>query len=202
MSKAKRFRKQLEICKMAGGTFTTGRAIHLGIHPRDLYGMRAEGLLEQVGRGVFRIATMPPLSKPDLTLIALKIPKGVICLISALAFHEITTQIPHEVYVALKRPSMQPRIEHPPAHFIWLSEPMFSSGIETHIVDGVPLRVYSPEKTVADCFRFRNRIGLDVALEALKLWRARRDSQVSTLMKCAKLCRVQSVIKPYLEAIL
>lgn len=196
------YQREEDIFRSHGGLLRTSRAIKLGIHPRKFYAMRAAKHIEPLSRGLYRLASLPPLSKPDLATVALRVPHGVICLISALAFHELTTQIPHEVHVALKKGSKRPRLDFPPAMFVWLSESDFNAGIETHNADGAQVRVYDPEKTVADCFKFRNRIGLDVAIEALKLWREKKRSKPDVLLKYAKLCRVERVMKPYLEALL
>lgn len=202
MTSHKKFQKQLGIFKTHGGMMRTTQALSLGIHPRDLYAMKAAGALEMISRGLYRASNLQPLANPDLITVALKIPKGVICLISALAFHELTTQIPHEVYVALPQGAEKPRLDHPPTRFAWFKEPAFGSGIENHKIDGVSVRVYGPEKTVADCFKARNKIGLDVAIEALKLCRQKKRSSPGTLLKYAKVCRVDKIMKPYLEAIL
>jgi len=196
------FDKQARIFRESGGFLRTSQALRLGIHPVHLYAMRKAGIIEPISRGLYRLAGLPSLSKPDLATVALKVPQGVICLISALAYHEITTQIPHEVYVALSKGSEKPRLDFPPVRFVWLSEPTFGEGIETHKADGVPVRVYCTEKTVADCFKFRNRIGLDVAIESLKLCREKKHSKPDILLKYARICRVERVMKPYLEAIL
>jgi predicted transcriptional regulator of viral defense system len=126
----------------------------------------------------------------------------VICLISALAFHELTTQVPHQVYVALPRGSEEPRVDHPPIRVFKFSGQAFSEGIEVREFDGITVRVYSPAKTVADCFKFRNQIGLDVAIEALKLYQRTSDFSVNELMKFARICRVDKIMRPYIEAIL
>jgi predicted transcriptional regulator of viral defense system len=107
---------------------------------------------------------MPPLREPDLATVAKRVPGGVVCLISALAFHELTTQIPHEVHLALRRSARTPALAYPPLHVFRFSDAAFAAGIELHLLDGVPVRIYGPEKTLADCFKFRNKIGLDVAL--------------------------------------
>lgn len=195
------FHREVELFKGHGGMLRTSQALRLGIHPRALYGMREAKIIEPISRGLFHLADLP-LAKPDLAAAALRVPQGVICLISALAFHEITTQIPHEVFVALRKGSEKPRLDFPPARFVWLSEDAFNAGIETHKADGAELRVYCAEKTVADCFKFRNRIGTDVAVEALKRCRERKRSKPDLLLKYAKLCRVERVMKPYLEALL
>lgn len=180
----------------------TTQAIRLGVHPRTLYGLRDQGLLEQVDRGLYRLAELPALAEPDLVAVSLKVPRGVICLISALAFHQLTTQVPRDVHVALERGTEAPRLTHPPLRVVWLSDPSFHEGIEVHELDGVPIRIYGPEKTVADCFKYRNKLGLDIAIEALRAWRDRPRPRLDVLLNYARLDRVERVIRPYLEALM
>ena len=196
------FEKERRAFSRSGGLLRTAAALRAGIHPRRLYDMRDEGVVEQLSRGLYRLADLPALSNPDLVTVALKIPAGVVCLISALAYHEITTQIPHEVHVALPRGTEPPRLKHPPLRVFWFTGRSFTEGIETHKVDGIRLRVYSPEKTLADCFKYRNKLGLDTVLEALRLYRSRKRPNVDELMKFARVCRVEKVMRPYLEALL
>lgn len=184
-----------------GGMLRASQAISLGIHPRTLYEMRDAQRVVQLGRGLYRLADLPEIDNLDLVTVAVKIPASVVCLISALAFHEITTQVPHEVYVAMPRDAMRPRLDFPPVRVFRFSEATLSAGVETHRLDGVPVRIFNPEKTVADCFKFRHKIGLDVAIEALKLCRARRKSSPRALLHYARLCRVERVMQPYLEAL-
>ena len=165
-----------------------------------LYEMREAGGLEQLARGLYRLADLPPLSEPDLATVAKRIPQGVICLISALAFHELTTQIPHEVHLALPRTARYPKLKFPPLHVFHFSREAYLAGIETHAIDAVPVRVYSAEKTLADCFKFRNTIGLDVAVEALRAYRGQRRPRLQEVIECARVCRVENVMRPYLEA--
>jgi predicted transcriptional regulator of viral defense system len=197
-----RFKNPQKIFRDRGGVLRTGEALGAGIHPRTLYEMQRSGILEQLTRGLYRLANLPPLGNPDLISVSLKIPNGVICLISALAYHEITTQVPHEVYVALERGAEAPRLTHPPIRVFWFSGQAFTHGIQTHKIDGVPVRIYSPEKTIADCFKYRNKIGLDTAIEALKLYREKKRFRSEELMQFARVCRVEKVIRPYLEALL
>lgn len=126
----------------------------------------------------------------------------MLCLVSALAFHELTTEIPHRLHVALTRGAETPRIEHPPVQIYRFSASTHKAGIETHDVDGVPLRVYSAEKTIADCFKFRREVGMETTLAALKAYRRSRRFDVNKLMRFARLCRVEKVLKPYVEALL
>ena len=192
----------ITVFRQHGGTLRTAEALRLGIHPRTLYAMRDSGVLEQLSRGLYRLADLPPLSNPDLVTVALKIPHAVVCLGSALAFHELTTQIPHAVDVALPNRAERPRLDYPPLRVFWFSGPAWSEGVETHLIDDVSVRIYGPEKSVADAFKFRRKIGLDVALEAIKFYRQHKDFDVSKLLHHARICRVEKVIKPYLEALL
>ena len=198
----KRVEKAKKIFRKRGGMLKTGEALAAGIHPRTLYEMQRSGILEQLTRGLYRLADLPPLGNPDLISVSLKIPNGVICLISALAYHEITTQVPHEVYVALERGTEAPRLNHPPIRVFWFSGQAFIHGIQTHKIDGVSVRIYNLEKTIADCFKYRNKIGLDTAIEALKLYREKKRFRSEELMQFARVCRVEKVIRPYLEALL
>lgn len=196
------FEKATKVFRRHGGVLRTSEAIRFGIHPRTLYAMRDAGALECLSRGLYRIADLPPLGNPDLVAVALKVPTGAICLISALAYHELTTQIPHEVYLALPRGAEPPRLDYPPVRIFWFTGEAFTEGIETREVDGVPVRIYGVEKTLADCFKYRNKIGLDTAVEALKRYVSRRRVDVDKLMACARVCRVEKVMRPYLEALL
>ena len=184
------------------GAFRTRDAIKAGIHPRTLYAMRDQEAIERLGRGMYRFADMPAMGNPDLATVALKVPKGVICLISALSWHEMTSEIPHEIYLALPRGAEPPRLAYPPLRIFWFQGDAFGAGVEGHDMDGIGVRIYSPEKTLADCFKYRNKIGIDVVLEALKLYRQRKRFQADALMRFAKICRVEKVMRPYLEATL
>lgn len=196
-------KRQIEtLFRQHDGLLRTSQAVAAGIHPRALYAMRDSGRIEQLGRGLFRLAGLPPLGNADLVVVATKVPAGVVCLISALSFHEITTQVPHEVYVALPKGAERPRLRHPPVRPVWFGGEAYAAGVATHALDRVPVRVYTPEKTLADCFKFRNRIGLDVCLEALKLYRERKKVRVDQLLHFARVCRVEKVMRPYLEATL
>jgi predicted transcriptional regulator of viral defense system len=185
-----------------GGMLKTQQALGLGIHPRTLYALRDAGIIEPLTRGVYRLAELPPIGNPDLVRVAMRVPNGVVCLISALAFHDLTTQVPHAVHIALKRGAEPPRLEYPPLKVYWFTGASFSEGIEQHAVDDVPVRVNSEEKTIADCFKYRNKLGLDIALEALKRYRERGKMDLETLLRSARACRVENVMKPYLEALL
>ena len=197
-----RFARAVKIFKNHGGILRTAQALRAGIHPGTLYAMRDSGVLEVISRGVFRLSENPPLDNPDLVTVATRIPSGVICLISALAFHELTTQIPHEVHIALPRGAEEPRLNYPPIKTYRFTGEAFTAGVDIHDLDGVSVRIYSPEKTLADCFKFRNKVGLDTVIEAIRFYRERRNINVDDLMHYATVCRVNKVMRPYLEAIL
>lgn len=184
-----------------GGTMRTGEALDAGIHPRTLYAMRDSGELEVVSRGVYRLADLPPLSEPDLAAASLRVPKGVVCLISALAFHDLTTQVPHAVHLAVPRNTKTPRLKYPPIEVYRFAEEAYHAGIETHSIDDVEIRVYSAEKTLADCFKYRNKIGLGIATEALQNYRRRKGARLQQVLEYARVCRVENVMRPYLQAI-
>lgn len=175
-------------------------ALARGISRYSLYSLRDKGVIERISRGVYRLVELPPISNPDLVTVSLRFPQVVICLISALAFHEITTQIPHAVSAAVPRQSWQPKLDYPPLALHRFSDKAYKAGIEEHLIDGVTVKVYNPEKTLADCFKFRNKIGMDVVLEALKLYRSRKTFALDALLKYAAICRVKKVMLPYLEA--
>lgn len=191
-----------EIFRAEGGVLRTSKAIALGIHPRTLYAMRDAAVLECLGRGLYRLAELPPLGHPDLVRVALGVPTGVICLLSALSLQDLTTQIPHEVYLALPRGAERPRLAHPPVRVFWFTSSAFSEGVETLTMDGIDVRVYGAAKSVADCFKYRNKLGLDLAIEALRLYLRRPGSCVDDLLFFARVCRVENVMRPYIEALL
>jgi predicted transcriptional regulator of viral defense system len=194
--------RALNIFRANGGVLKTTSAIKLGIHPRTLYALRDDALLERLDRGLYRITNAKPLDNPDFVTVALKVPKGVICLISALAFHHMTTQVPHAVYMAIAANDQAPALRYPPLRLFWYSQATFEDGVTAIVMDSVHVRIYSAERTLADCFKYRNKIGIDVCVEALNLYRRRGRMKLDRLEHYAKLCRVERVIKPYMEAIL
>ncbi len=196
-----KFKEARNILISHGGIMSTGEAISSGIHPRTLYAMRDNGEIERLERGLYRLADLSPLSNPDLVPVALKIPKGVICLISALAFYKLTTQLPHEIFIALPLNTEPPRFSHPPIRIFWFTGEAYSEGIEENKIDGVSVKIYCIEKTIADCFKYRNKIGLDVALEALKEYCKHKKRNLDDILYYAKICRVEKVMRPYIEAL-
>ncbi len=201
-TKNKRFRSFIKKIKSLGGRIRMKQALDLGISRYNLYAMRDEGVLEEVSRGLFQVPNFLDESNPDLTTVASKYPKCVVCLISALSFHNITTQIPHTVSVAIKQKSRIPKLDYPPLEVYLFSPKSYVRGIETHTIDGTKVKIYDVEKTLVDCFKFRNKIGIDIFLEALKLCKTRKKINIEKLIQYAKICRVETLIHPYLEAIL
>jgi predicted transcriptional regulator of viral defense system len=194
--------KALHTFETHGGILSTSQALRLGIHPRTLYALRDEAKLERMERGLYRLANSKPLDSPDLVTVALKVPKGVLCLISALAIHRMTTQIPHAVYLAIPANDQAPALQYPPLRLFWYSKAVYENGIVQEKMDGTPIRVYSSEKTLADCFKYRNKLGIDVCVEALNLYRRRGRMKMDLIERYAKLCRVERLMRPYLEAVL
>lgn len=186
-----------------GGMLRTSEAVRLGVHPRTLYELRDSGELLSVGRGLYRLAKAPPLTHPEWVTVASRIPRSVICLISALAHHGLTTQVPHHVDIALPSHAQVPRIQGVPIRVFWFANEAFDAGVGVITIDRVPVKIYSMEKTIADCFKYRNKIGIDVAVEALRTYREKvRRLPVSKLLEYARICRVEKVMRPYLEAVL
>jgi predicted transcriptional regulator of viral defense system len=175
---------------------------HQGIHTSTLSRLTRSGVLEKVGPGRYQLAGTPRATEHhDLAVAAAAVPRSVVCLISALRFHEIGTQVPAEVWIAVSRGTRVPRISAPPLRVVNISTAVFDIGTEEHRIEGQSVRVYSVARTVADCFRFRNKVGLDVALEALtEAWRSKR-LQLDELNRIAKKLRVQRVMQPYLETV-
>lgn len=203
MKKSKSTTERLSVQKIflnRHGFLRASEALEEGLQSRQLLTLTDKGVLEQLARGLFRLKDLPPLKDRNLFVIGTKIPQGVLCLTSALAFHKLIQQLPKEYSIALIKGGQKPKLETPQIKFFWISDPAFSEGIEKHKIDQIELRVYSPEKTIADCFKFRNQIGIDLCLEALRNWLKTKNRNPERLLKYAKICRVENVMKPYLEA--
>jgi predicted transcriptional regulator of viral defense system len=194
-------RQQLLELARKQGVLRSRDATEHGISTKYLTLLEREGQLERIERGIYVPVDAEPSDRHTLAEAAKRVPRGVICLLSALRFHEITTQQPFEIWMALEEKAWQPQVTYPPMRFVRFSGEAWAYGVEEHPVEGVPVRVYGPAKTVADCFKYRNKIGLDVALEALRdTWRQRRAS-MDELWRAAGVCRVQRVMQPYLESL-
>jgi len=195
-------RKAVAAFRRHGGILRMTDALQAGVLRRTLYAMRDAGRVEALARGLYRLTDAPPLSNPDLVTVAAKVPHGVAYLISALAFHEMTTQIPHAVWIAVPRNSQPPRLDYPPIRSVRLSPAPYETGIDTHPIDGVTVKVYSREKTLADCFKHRGEVELDTVLEAVRMYKAQGRVDVDAILRYAAVCRVARVAQPYLESLL
>lgn len=163
--------------------------------------MAASGQLEKISRGLYRLPGSQNSEHESLLTVATTTPQAVLCLLSALQLHEITTQLPRQIWIAMPRGSHTPTLTYPPIKMIQYSGTAYTEGIESMELDSVKVSVYSLEKTVADCFKHRNKIGLDVALEALKEARSKKNFDMNKLWHFAKICRVANLMRPYLEAL-
>lgn len=183
------------------GVFRLTEARALGLHPEQVRRMVRQGELTRLGRGLYAPASAAPTEHHTLAEVAKRVPRGIVCLLTALRFHAIGTQHPHEVWLAVDRRAGVPRIDVAPVRVVRLSGAALVTGIDEHDVEGVTVRVTSPARTVVDCFRFRNKIGVDVAVEALKDYRRLRKGTVDELWRQADQLRMTRVMRPYWDAI-
>jgi len=195
------FEKAEAIFREHNGILRTSQAKALGIDPKTIAEMREAGLVNKMSRGLYRLSEYPPLDYPDFVIVASRVPKAIICLISALAFHNLTTQVPHKVYISLPQSIRSPRIKIPELDIIWLSEESYKNGIEEHLLDGITVPIYSKAKTIADCFKFRGKVGKDIAIEALKDYVQLPGADIEELLRYARINRVEQIMRPYLEAV-
>jgi predicted transcriptional regulator of viral defense system len=193
------FARELDTFLQNSGGLRMSEALQLGISRKALYAMRDAGLLEQFSRGAYRLASLEPLVYPDFVTIATRVKYSVICLHSSLWFHGLSTRPPSVVDVALERGMRRPRLDHPPTRICWFSGPAYHEGIEMVILDDVPVAIYDPEKTLVDCFRYRRRLGMDLVLEGVRLWRNQRSNHIDLLMKYARMRSVERSMRPYLD---
>jgi predicted transcriptional regulator of viral defense system len=181
---------------------TAKEVVRAGVHSQQLSRLVAEGLLERIARGLYRVPGRPVTERHGLVVVAQAVPSGVICLLSALSFHGVGTQLPHDVWVAIDRRARQPKLEWPRVRVVRFGGKALTEGVGSHRIEGQTVRVFGIAKTIADCFKYRNKIGLDVALEALReAWRDKRVT-INEIERFARICRVQRVMSPYLEALL
>ena len=180
---------------------TAREIVAAGIHRQALTRLVEAGQLERVVRGVYRLPERPLTEHHGLVLASAAVPQGAICLLSALQFHGIGTQLPSDVWIAIDRRAHYPSLKYPPLRVVRYTGAALTEGVVSHRIEGQAVRVYNIAKTLADCFKYRNKIGIDVALEALReAWRARRFS-MDELDHYARICRVQRVMQPYLEGL-
>ena len=173
----------------------------LGIPRVSLTRAVRRGQLERVGRGLYGLPGRQVSAHGSLAEVARRVPKGVVCLLSALRFHGLTTQAPFEVWLAIENKAIAPKLDYPPLRIVRFSGAALTEGVEEHVVDGVTVRITGVAKTVADCFKYRSKVGSDVAVEALKEYRNRYRKKLNDLWQAAEVCRVTNVMRPYLEAL-
>ena len=191
------------VLELAGqrGLLRASHLQELGIARVVLSRLKASGQLERVGRGVYRLPDAQGAEHESLATIAVKVPQAVFCLLTALQIHELTTQLPRQVWIAMPQGSHVPKMDYPPVKMVQFSGEAYGQGIEVVRADQVELRVYGVAKTIADCFKHRNKVGLDVAIEALREAMAANKTNANDLWRFAKICRVANVMRPYLEAL-
>ena len=171
-----------------------------GVRRGDLYRLEEQGLVERRARGLYVACPHPFTADHTLAQVAKRVPRGVICLLTALRFHELTTQAPAEVWIALSEKARKPTLDGVRLRVTRFSGQALTEGIETHDIEGVPVRIYSAAKTVADCFKYRNKVGVDVAVEALRDFTHNHRGGATALARFARICRVSKVMQPYLDA--
>lgn len=196
-------RAHAELIKLArqAGVLRPRDAVALGIPREYVQRLADSGNLTRIGRGLYVVPDGRPSVHRSLAETAKAIPNAVICLLTALRFHGLTTQIPSEVWIAVEQKAWRPRTAPFAVRIAYFSGPAFREGVEQHVIEGVPVRIYSAAKTVADCFKYRHKIGIDVAVEALRDYLKKHRSGVNELWRFARICRVSRVMQPYLEAI-
>jgi predicted transcriptional regulator of viral defense system len=172
-----------------------------GISRTYLNKLFVEGVLDRPSRGLYVLADDEPTEQRSLVEAARRVPQGIVCLLSALQFHQLTTQAPFEVWLTIHEKARLPRVDSPPLRIVRFSGTALTFGVQDHKIEGVIVRVYSPAKTVADCFKYRNKVGLDVAIEALRDCLRQRKATLDELWEATKACRMTNVMRPYLESV-
>ena len=192
----------LRLFEEKGGVLHTSEALKAGIHPRVFYELRDEGKIEKLATGLYGLPNLPGIDYPDFVIVSKKIPDGVICLISALYFHHLTIQIPRWVDVAVRKNYKPPPIQYPSLQFHWFSDAVFDEEIQEHQLGAISVKIYSPEKTIIDCFRLRHKVGIEVALEALKTYWRSGNANLEKLRIIAKKSKVFKIVEPYIQAVI
>ena len=195
-------KKLIDFLKKNNGIASFSEITKAGFHKDLLSSLLKSGHIEKMTRGLYKLRKWVEFSNPDLITASIKVPKGVVCLISALAFHNVTNEIPRHVELAIPKGTHPNKVDYPPVKLYSISEKMWKPGIEEHTIEGHKIRVYNLPKTIADCFKFRNKIGLDVARNALKEAVVEKKSPPSEIINYAKICRVKNIILPYLESMI
>ena len=192
----------INFLKEKAGLASYSEIIAAGFNKTHLKNNLNSGMIQKLDRGLYRLSDGINLENPDLVAVSIKVPKGIICLLSALAFHEGTNEIPIYVDIAISRGSYANRINYPPVRFYSFAPKVWEAGIENHEIGGHKVRVYSLTKTIADCFKFRNKIGINITREALKFAIVEKNTDPKEIMHYSKICRVDNIIKPIIEAMI
>lgn len=190
-----------EVFRTRKGFARTKDIIAAGIHRRDIKRARDEEQIIRVKRGLYRLSEIPLISNQGFIDLARAVPEGVICLLSALSYYELTTFSPSVISMAICRGSRRPKIEYPPVEFYHFSRKQFESGIDEVKIKGHKVRIYSPERTICDCFRYRNKLGLDIAKEGLSEYLKCKDRNLEKLLEYAEICRVRPLLQTWLNAL-
>lgn len=183
------------------GVLRARALVQSGLSRQRIQQLTEDGELVRLGRGLYSRPDAPMTENHDLAQVAARVPHGVVCLTSALQFHGLTTASPWRVHLLLPRGARSPRIESPPLALTYASDESYRAGVEEHRIEGVPVKVTSVAKTVADCFKYRSKVGLDMALEALKAALEERRTTRAEIRRYAQVCRVETVMRPYVEAL-
>jgi predicted transcriptional regulator of viral defense system len=202
MTQTRDIQTALETFHQYGGVMKTSQALMRGIHPAALYRLVEAGQLRRLARGLYRLTSTQEFRNPDLAVVAAKAPEAVVCLISALAFHGITNQVPRVVHLAVPRGRYAGlRLRTPPVKIYRFDVPTFDQGLDVHLIDGVHVRIYGVARTIVDCFKYRNKLGLDIAIEALRSARRRKRISNREILHFARPLRQDRVMAPYLESV-
>ena len=191
-----------KVFKKHKGFARTKDILAAGIHTRNIKRAREEGQIIQVKRGLYRLAEIPLISNQGFIDLARAVPDGVICLLPALSYYELTTFNPSVISMAICRGSREPKINYPPVEFYHFSKKQFEAGLSKIKIKGHEIRIYNPEKTICDCFRYRNKLGLDIAKEGLSEYLKRKDRDLEKLLEYAEICRIKPLLQTWLNAMI
>lgn len=194
--------RAIEFIKQRGGLIRTHEALKNGIHRRTLYSLWDDGSVIRLSRGLFQLAQLDRPAHARLAEISKKVPNGVICLKSALAFHKLMDLEPGHVWLAVERKARKPKIDSPPAQIFFFSGQMFHSGVQTHHIMNQQVHIYTAAKTIIDCFRWQKKVGWEIAIQAARNYLTQRDSNSFELMHYAKICKIEKLVRPYLQVLL
>ena len=201
MKEQSNYTRQIRNLLVKSGMIRARDLKELNIPRMYLSRLLIQGDIERIARGLYVLADHEPTENHTIAQVARKVPEGVVCLLSALQFHGLTTQLPHQVWIAIDYKARKPHIPELPIRIFRYSKSALTEGYKIHKIENVEVRIYEQAKTVADCFKYRNKIGLDVALEALADCRRQNKCTNDELWKYAKICRVSNIMRPYMEAI-